>query len=424
MRKFIYILLVLVLLFIVLTYISISETKDSFRTCTVLNPKDVAHINFKDFDSVTVAANTLYEASLLKEIMQGEQYRKAWATPVTVPIVYLDTLKGGLTFVETGGGKQTHSLEYEDNKGVRYTFRSLSKDPEKLVPQWGKILGLENIIVDGISAQHPYAALVVAELSEAAQVLHTHPKLVFLPKQSTLGEYNNKYGDRLYFFEYESEGKVDWTGWEQVYEIMDTDDLLELKMEQGQKVALDYGALIRARLFDVLIGDWDRHAKQWGWVIQKKEGRFKATPLPTDRDNAFFEVDGVLPTIIANKFIVEDLQNYGEKVDFLPGLVIPFDAYFLRTVSREQFKTEAKQLQHLLNDQTIENAFRVWPQAIDSLDGQSIRKKLKARRDLLITISENFYGILQDRPMETIVLKGCEDLVLPPQMQQCFDCNN
>ena len=422
MRKFILIGSAIILVFIVLVYLSVSETKESFRTCEVLNIDDMDKIKFGEFDSVTVAANTLYEASPLKKVMQGKQFREAWATPITVPIAFLDTLKGGLKVIEQGGGKQTHSIELEDKLGIRYTLRSLSKDPEKLVPYLAKDLGLENIVVDGVSAQHPYAALVVAKLSEASEILHTHPKLMFVPKQNSLGKLNKKYGNRLYFLEYESEGKVNWTSLDGVMEIMDNESLLKLKAEKGAMVSIDQNALIRARLFDLLIGDWDRHAKQWGWAVIENNGKYIAIPVPTDRDNAFFNLGGVVPSMVANKFTHPKVQTFEKEIGFLPGLVTDFDEYFLRSASLEQFKEEALKLKGLMTNARIEQSFDGWPKTIDSLNGPEIREKIKARRENLEATAESFYGILQQREIKNIVLKGTEDVQLIGMLAQCFDC--
>lgn len=422
MRKLIIIGVTVLLVFIVLVYLSVSETKESFRTCEVLDIADMDKIKFGEFDSVTVAANILYKASPLKKIMQGDQYRDAWAAPITVPIAFLDTLKGGLKVIEAGGGKQTHSLELEDKRGIRYTLRSLSKDPEKLVPEIAKDLGLENIVVDGVSAQHPYSALVVAKLSEVAEILHTHPKLMFVPKQNSLGKFNKKYGNRLYFFEFESEGKVNWTALKDIKEIMDNESLLKLKLEKGEAVKIDQNALIRARLFDLLIGDWDRHAKQWGWAIRQHGDKFIAIPLPTDRDNAFFNLGGVIPSLVANDIAHPKVQTFEKEIGFLPGLVTEFDEYFLRGGSLEQFKQEANKLRELMTDSKIEGSFKIWPKEIDSIKGPEIREKIRARRDNLVVTAEKFYGILQRRPKKDIVLKGTEDLQLSGMMAKCFDC--
>ena len=55
-------------------------------------------------DSVTVVATTLYRGGLIKKMFQGRGYRKAWETPITVPMVRLDTLFGELEPIEKGGG--------------------------------------------------------------------------------------------------------------------------------------------------------------------------------------------------------------------------------------------------------------------------------------------------------------------------------
>src|SRR5690606_10519210 len=139
----------------------------------------------------------------------------------------------------------------------------------------------------------------VALLADAANILHTSPKVYFIPKQETLKEYNENYGNKLFLFEHETESKTNWTSIENVSTIIETDDLQELKLERGDSLRIDEHALVRARLFDLIIGDWDRHAKQWGWVIKNEQNGQIAIPLPADRDNAFFNVGGIIPNIIA-----------------------------------------------------------------------------------------------------------------------------
>ena len=422
MKKILLFLLVFIGIGLLLIYLSVGETKDTFRTCTITSTEVIGEVDFRKFDSIKVAANTLYSASKLKEIMQGQQYRKAWSAPVVVPIAYLDTLRGGLKIIKEGGGKQTHSLKLSDNNGIIYTLRSLSKDPHQLVPEFAKALGLENIIVDGVSAQHPYSALVVAQLSDDADILHTHPTLYFIPKQESLGKFNDKYGDRLYYFEYESEGKVNWTSIKDVSEIVDTDDLLKLKNKHPELITVDKPSLIRARLFDILIGDWDRHAKQWGWVLRDTSDRQIAIPLPTDRDNAFFNLEGVIPKLIANKHTLPEVQPFTKDIHFLPGLVSDFDEYFLRGSSSEVFLEQAKILQKSLTDKKIDDAFHSWPLNIRKLDADKIISTLKYRRDQLDSIAVEYHNIIIERPIKEILLKGCEDLELQNGLKKCFDC--
>src|SRR5690606_30730175 len=138
------------------------------------------------------------------------------------------------------------------------------------VPEIAKTLGLSNIIIDGNSGQHPYGAVAAAALAGEVDVLHTNPRPLFLPKQEKLGDLNEKYGNKLYLLEYETESEVNWTALQNIVEIIETDDLQELKAIRGDKLKIDRNALVRSRLFDLLIGDWDRHTKQWGWALQEQ----------------------------------------------------------------------------------------------------------------------------------------------------------
>ncbi|WP_304144434.1 hypothetical protein [Mesoflavibacter zeaxanthinifaciens] len=424
MKRIVYFFIFLLIIALSLLYWSTSSTDQVFKKSELINIKNINSVDFKTKDSVLVAASDLYQADEVKKLMQGEQYRKAWSTPIKVPVMYLDTLFGGVTIEKEGGGKQTHSLKLKTKNNIELTLRSVNKDPEALIPEFAKTLGLENIVVDGISAQHPYAAILVAKLAEQAKVHHTNPKLVFVPKQKALQNYNDKYGNRLFLLEYETESKTNWTKENNVVEILDTDDLQELKLEQPEQLSIDKKALIRVRLFDLLIGDWDRHTKQWGWIVKQENEALKAIPIAGDRDNAFFSVDGVLPTILSNKNVVPELRPFKSEIDFMPGLVYPFDQYFLLNTSEELFVEQAKQLQQLLTDEVLEQSLSVWPKQIVAIDGEEIISKIKSRRDHLIEYAKQFKAEIDKKGLVNQPLKGSEDINLPEKLLQCFECNN
>ena len=409
-------------LFVGLTYWSVSTTNKTFQTCEILGMSDLKSINFKDFDSVKVAASTLYEANGIKKLIQGEQYRDAWSTPVMAPILYLDTLMGYVHIVEEGGGHQTHSLKLVANDGTLVTLRSVTKDPSPLIPKFAETIGIENIVVDGISAQHPYAALVVAQLSTKANILNTRPRLVFLPKQQKLKGYNEKFGNRLFLLEYETEGNAHWLGQKNIDSIIDTEDLQKLKLRNSNKVSIDARSLVRARLFDLMIGDWDRHSKQWGWAIENLGDSIAAIPLPCDRDNAFFHLEGVLPTIISNEIFLPEVQSFEKEIEFLEGLVSSFDIYFMRDIPESIFKEEAIQLQQLLTDKAISSSFSVWPKQITDLDGSELINKIIERRNNLLEYAIQFKKVIAESENLKEPLNGSEDLNLTKEQLACFNC--
>ena len=420
-KKFFAFLFILLLLLIGLTYWSVSETEKEFETCKLLRPKPSENIDFRNYDSVLLEPSTLYRANAVKKLMQGRNYRKTWASPVKIPVVFLDTLKGGMRIVKEGGGHQTQSLRLRSADGTLYSLRSVTKNPAPLVPGIARTLGLQNIIIDGISAQHPYGALLAASLADAAGVLHTHPWMIFIPQQEFLGKYNKDYGNRLFLLEYETEGKKNWTGYKDVKEILDTDNLQELK-EEGANVSIDEHALVRARLFDLLIGDWDRHAKQWGWVVQQEGERYTAIPLPGDRDNAFFDIDGIIPAIMTSRYLNPLVRPFDEDIDYMPGLVYPFDVYFLKKTPESVFVEEAEKLQQNLSDEKIRKAFEAWPDSIYELNGKEIEKKIKSRRDDLVKYAREFKKVIEEKKLLSEPLKGSEDLKLSAGLQQCFEC--
>jgi hypothetical protein len=376
--------------------------------------------NLKEADKkeVTVITSNRYEANAIKRFMQGVNYRKAWEAPVPAQVFLLDSFE----ILEEGGGNQTKSLDIKDRQGRIYSLRSVNKDPDPLIPGVARKLNLENIVIDGVSAQHPYGAILAAALSDAAGILHTQPKIVYVPRQDALEKYNKVYGNRLFLLEYETEGEVNWTHYSGVKDIVDTDKLQKMKAEMGEDLQIDYRKLVRARLFDLLIGDWDRHSKQWGWVLQKKGDKVKAIALPGDRDNAFFRIDGVIPTILTNHLVQPMVRPFEKDIDHIPGFVYPFDLYFLKNVPARIYVEEAKLLQQKLTDSVIDKALEEWPQSLIELNGEEITTKLKSRRNDLVDYAKEFHKEIEEQDPIKKPLKGSEDVVLPPSLRECFDC--
>jgi len=420
MKKILWLLVILLLLFVGFTYISAYQ--EDYENTIIENIKNIENTNFSQYDSVSAAVTTRYEGNFIKRTMQGENYREAWSTPITVPVVFLDTLLGGMTIIKEGGGTQTQSLKVESSSGILYSLRGINKDPSSHVPEIAKTLGLSNIIIDGNSGQHPYGAVAAAGLAGEVDVLHTNPRPLFLPKQEKLGDLNEKYGNKLYLLEYETESEVNWTALQNIVEIIETDDLQELKAIRGDKLKIDRNALVRSRLFDLLIGDWDRHTKQWGWALQEQDSVYIAIPIAGDRDSAFFKLGGLIPSIISNKNIAPEVRPFKKKIDHLPGLVYPFDIYFLKNTPESVYVEEAKYIQTHLTNEKIDAALQKWPRVLYDLNGKEIAEKLKQRREDLVDYAISFQKIIEEREFLSSPLKGSEDLNLSPELLRCFEC--
>jgi hypothetical protein len=124
---------------------------------------------------VTVIPGPEYEAGWLHRVFFGSQWRSLWTTSITVPILDMDTFADGLEKIKRGGGFQTKSLHFKANNGKYYKFRSINKDPKKVLPKYFRDTFVSDIVQDMISTSHPLSAVVAAPLLNAVDVLNSQP---------------------------------------------------------------------------------------------------------------------------------------------------------------------------------------------------------------------------------------------------------
>src|SRR6476620_6724092 len=76
---------------------------------------------------ITMPASAKYHKSAGYQKRWGVHYRPEWHTPVTFKKVNLDTLAGGLTPYQLGGGRQSRSVRLHDANDHEYVLRSIDK---------------------------------------------------------------------------------------------------------------------------------------------------------------------------------------------------------------------------------------------------------------------------------------------------------
>ncbi|GAB4232311.1 MAG: hypothetical protein Tsb0034_05030 [Ekhidna sp.] len=333
----------------------------------------------------------------------GNNYRKEWATEIKdVPVFDLEKEKGGLKILQRGGGLQTRSLRLEDSEGRQYGLRSIEKFPEKAVPLNLQGTLAADLVTDQVSASHPYAAFVIPKLADAADVYHTNPVLVYLPDDPNLGVHREDFGGGLFLFEERPAGE-EWRELESFGkpdDIISTLDLVE-KIQKNDKHIVDQMHVLRSRLFDIWIGDWDRHDDQWRWARFDQEDDFKIyRPIPRDRDQAFFWADGKLIKLISHKWGQPKFQGFHNEIRDVEGLGFNaryFDRTFLTGPSLSDWLDMAKDLQVRLTDEVIESSIKEFPNEIYELNGDIIIEKLKKRRDDLHIYAREFYLFLAEK---------------------------
>ncbi|HEY6955951.1 MAG TPA: hypothetical protein VI385_11955, partial [Flavisolibacter sp.] len=123
-----------------------------------------------------VIAGPEYKSSDWHNWLWGEDYRQEWSTQVKVPVLNLDSAFGGLTPIKEGGGRQTKSLRLKDSSGRHFVLRSVNKTYTGALPELYQGTIIEHLANDQIATNHPYAALAVPSMAEAANIYHTNPK--------------------------------------------------------------------------------------------------------------------------------------------------------------------------------------------------------------------------------------------------------
>ena len=345
-------------------------------------------------DSIRQAASLQYRATPSKEKWMGVNYRKVWSTRVKVPVFRLTKEKGGLHVVKRGGGQQTHSLRLEAANGHQYNLRSLEKYVEGALPSTVKNTFAVKIVQDNISASNPYAALPVTRLEAFAGIMHTNPKIVYVPRDPAFKQYLPDVAGHLFLFEERPDD--DWSGLASFgysSNIISTDDVLD-NITNHARYQVDQQAVVKARLFDIMINDWDRHDDQWRWASFRGKGKTVYRPIPRDRDQAFYVNDGILPWIAARKWLLPKLQGFRPLTKNMNGLAFNaryFDRTFLTKPDWQVWKAMTDSLQHELTDQKIDQAMKAFPAAVRPLCADQTATILKQRRDHLEIMARQLY---------------------------------
>ncbi|MES1217025.1 MAG: BamA/TamA family outer membrane protein, partial [Bacteroidota bacterium] len=165
--------------------------------------------------------------------------------------------------------------------------------------------------------------------------------------------------------------------------------------------SVDQKAFAKARLFDMFIGDWGRHADQWRWASFKEDDKTVYKPIPRDRDQAYTIFDGFYPFIATHIAGGTHLESFDYKIhhvdDFnLPGR--PLDRQFTNQLTEKQWVSVAAELQQALTDPVIEYGIHLLPSQIFAINGEKIIAKLKSRRDHLQEYAKSYYKFLAKRP--------------------------
>lgn len=318
---------------------------------------------------------------------------------------------GGLQPLRKGGGHQSKSLRLVNKDGEEYVMRALLKSAERYLQAMAfkdqYIIGdfegtvTESLLLDFYTGAHPYALLTTGVMSDALNIYHANPVLYYVPKQNTLGSFNDEFGDELYMIEEhvgDSQENVKSFGFTK--KIESTDDLLK-KLRKDEKYIVDDTTYLRARLFDMVIGDWDRHTDQWRWAEFKNEDNDKVTykPIPRDRDQVFSIMgDGFLMKI-ATKIVpsLKLMEGFNDEIRNVKGFnssPYSLDMIILSKTEKEQWIKQATYIQKNLTLEVIDEALGMLPNEVQDQTIVDIKRKLLSRLKNLTKTAEDYYKVI------------------------------
>ncbi|MGS4768140.1 hypothetical protein ACLGJF_19435, partial [Acinetobacter baumannii] len=76
---------------------------------------------------------------------------------------------------------------------------------------------------------------------------------------------------------------------------------------------IDQPSVLRARLLDNFVMDFDRHEDQWRWATRDTGKGKLYYAIPRDHDQVFFVSQGIIPRFAAKPWFVPELQGFKPK---------------------------------------------------------------------------------------------------------------
>lgn len=214
-----------------------------------------------------------------------------------------------------------------------------------------------------------------------------------MPDDALLGEFQEAFAGAIGTIEeYPQEGSKLLENCYAASQVIGHKEMWE-KLMAGPENRVDSRAFLRARFLDFLIGDWDRHRRQWRWVkIHDKENW---QPNPEDRDQVFVSYEGLLLSLVRrfNPHLVTFKDSF-PKMEGLTWNGRSVDRWILTGLDRSAFVTIAKDVKSRVTDDLIEEALQFMPKEYYKLSGAELSQKLKIRREKLIEAAEDFYDHL------------------------------
>lgn len=333
----------------------------------------------------------------------GRHYRDLYCTPVRATIFTLNSFNGGVNVVTNAD--DFRGLVVEDKNQKLYLLRLLGGSTSFLEStffreiynrQDFKDTYLDSFIGDAYTLINPYTFLVADYMAKKASLDTNLSRIYYIPEGGAQDTITGgwKLEDRL----------VSVSELPDIHtktNIMLTDEMLE-KVKASPLDQINQVQYIRTRLFDMLVGDWNKIPENWNWEAEKEGDLTLFAPIVIDRNHAFSKVDGLLFQQMLGVLGLGFITDYDtglKKLDKSNSLGFALDMALVGGCDESIWLDEAYFLQEKITDQVIDQALAQLPSEIAGQGIGELRNAIKERRALLPDIARKYIGLLEKTPV-------------------------
>jgi len=366
-------------------------------------------------DTIPLYSNGVYRKSIYPQtsdnksgfynFLWGKHYRYLYTTPITVTPTRLSTLYGGLDIIKQAPDK--YGVFLENKQGNLYLLRIMGGYSTFMESGFFRDIYderefdktyLDKFIKDAYTITHPYSFLLADRLAQKLSLSSFNPEIYYIPSQKTEPDTvasGAKIEDKLVSI-------YDLKNYDENSVIISTDTLLK-KIKEDKSIDVDEELYIRERLFNMLVGDWNKGNENWRWERKKDvDSLMILNPVIIDRQSAFTKADGFFFRGILGMFGLKCISDYDYSYGNLKknnALSYTLDVALTGKTTREIWQQQAHYIKTNLTDEVIDKTFELLPKEIKNQESELIKSKLKMRRNNIEKAADRYYDILQHTPV-------------------------
>lgn len=369
------------------------------------NKGDSISIQLGDVVNKPIYEQKRNEHGSLYHSLWGTHYEPLYYKAVSVKAISLNSLYGGLSILREF--KDLHTLVLKDKNEYLYLLRPLGGSTSFLNSSFFKnIYDIDDLeetyigdfITEAFTIVHPYSFLASNLMAKKVDLISNRYDIAYISTgeaTDTVADGSNIRGNLITIT------RLPFTEQEKVF--TNVEQLLE-ELYKGDTYNVDQQLYIRTRLFDMLIGDWNKIPESWGWITALKSDSVIFEPMVLDRNHAYPKIEGILFKPLLKMLGLGFINNYDEKLDNVKKfntLGYALDMALTQKSEEGVWLEQAKYLQVYLTDQLINNAFSTLPEEVQDENMQDIKRKLMGRRNQIEDIAHRYYLELQKTPVIT-----------------------